>query len=71
MALSSTESYARNSIPFDYEKSPSEQDVLSEFVRTKDGAVRSMHPLFSVTALGEKSHLICESDICQTDSFKN
>tara|TARA_Y100000588_G_scaffold390732_1_gene497072 strand:- start:5737 stop:6132 length:396 start_codon:yes stop_codon:yes gene_type:complete len=66
VVLSCTESYARNSIPFDYEKSPSEQGVLSEFVRKKDGAVRSMHPLFSLTALGEKSHLICGSDICKT-----
>jgi aminoglycoside 3-N-acetyltransferase len=59
VALSCTESYARTGQPFTYETSPSEQGVFSEYLRCKAGSIRSMHPLFSVTALGSRSGEIC------------
>jgi aminoglycoside 3-N-acetyltransferase len=59
VVLSCTESYAREKRPFIYEESPSEQGVFSEFIRKKPDAIRSMHPLFSVVALGAKAKLIC------------
>lgn len=59
VVLSCTESCARNKLPFTYETSPSEQGVFSEYIRRRQGAVRSMHPLFSVTALGPHSGDIC------------
>lgn len=66
VVLSCTESFARDGVAFHYEESPSEQGVFSEFIRTKDHSVRSMHPLFSVTAYGAKATLICGSEICKT-----
>ena len=66
VVLTCTESFARDGVAFHHEESPSEQGVLSEFIRTKDNSVRSMHPLFSVAALGVKSELICGAGICNT-----
>lgn len=57
VALSCTESFAKGK-PFVYEDSPSEQGVLSEYIRTRPGAIRSMHPLLSVCAIGPKAELI-------------
>lgn len=59
VALSCTESWARKGTPFVYEDSPSEQGVLSEYIRTRPEAVRSLHPLFSVCAVGKHAHDIC------------
>lgn len=58
-ALACTESWARVGRPFHHETSPSEQGVLSEYVRTRPGAVRSLHPLFSVCAVGPRAKDIC------------
>lgn len=41
--------------PFDRQKSPSEVGPLSEFFRTHTDAVRSSHPIFSITALGPRA----------------
>ena len=64
--LACTESYAREQRPFEHENSVSEQGILSEYARTQPGAVRSMHPLFSVSALGPKANVICADGLAQT-----
>ena len=51
--------YARSNTPFVYEESPGEVCNFSEYVRKKPGAVRSMHPLFSLTAVGPRAEEIC------------
>ena len=66
VVLTCTESFARDNVPFNYEQSPSEQGVLSEFIRNKKGTIRSLHPLFSVAAYGAKSQRICGTGICNT-----
>lgn len=55
----SFEDYARFGTPFVVEESPSRQGALSEHVRTRSGARRSMHPIVSVSALGPKAQEIC------------
>lgn len=55
----SFEDYARFGVPFVRETSPSRQGVFSEYVRTRPGAVRSMHPIVSVTGLGPHATAIC------------
>jgi len=45
--------------PFVYEETPSEQGVLSEYVRRHPDSIRSMHPLFSIAAIGPKARDIC------------
>lgn len=51
--------YARNNTPFIYEESPGEVCNFSEYVRKKPGALRSMHPLFSLAAIGPRAEDIC------------
>ncbi len=58
-ALACTESWARQGRPYVHEDSPSEQGVLAEHIRTRPGAVRSVHPLFSVCALGPGARALC------------
>jgi len=65
-ALTCTESYARESRPYDHEASPSEQGSFSEFIRLKPNAIRSLHPLFSVSALGRQATKICADEIAPT-----
>jgi aminoglycoside N3'-acetyltransferase len=57
----SFEDYARYGTPFVREESPSRQGVFSEYVRTRPGAVRSLHPIVSVTALGARAEELCGS----------
>ena len=66
MALSCTESFARNARPYDHETSPSEQGSLSEFIRTRPNALRSLHPLFSVTAIGPDAEQLCGEGVGAT-----
>ena len=47
--------------PFIFEETPSEQGVLTEFIRQCEQSKRSMHPLFSVAAIGPKADEICGS----------
>jgi aminoglycoside 3-N-acetyltransferase len=61
-ALACTESFARKRT-FDYDNSPSEQGVLSEYIRTRAESLRSLHPLLSVCAVGKRA-----SDICGNNS---
>jgi aminoglycoside N3'-acetyltransferase len=65
-ALSCTESYARENRPYDHETSPSEQGNLSEFIRSSPRAVRSLHPLFSVSAIGRLANRICVDGVSPT-----
>jgi aminoglycoside N3'-acetyltransferase len=49
--------------PFDRQRSPSENmGVFSEYVRTHPAALRSAHPMQSVSALGRSAELICTPD---------
>ena len=55
----SFEDYARYGVPFVLEQSPSRQGAFSEYIRTRPGAIRSLHPIVSVTALGPHASAIC------------
>jgi aminoglycoside 3-N-acetyltransferase len=46
-------------IPFDLEKTPSRMGVLTEYIRQKEGSIRSFHPFVSQTAIGRYAHEIC------------
>ena len=59
-AVTASEGYARHRTPYHHETTPSEQGILSEHVRTLPGAVRSLHPLFSVAAVGPGAGALCE-----------
>ena len=50
-----TTSFGRFGKPFSLEESPSEMGKFSEHVRTRPGALRSLHPIHSVAALGPKA----------------
>jgi len=65
IVLTASESYARHNVPYEYASTPSEQGVLSEHVRRRTGALRSMHPLFSLTGIGRKAPWIC-ADVAPT-----
>ncbi len=56
MALCNTD------IPFDINNTPSERGIFSEYLRTRVGAVRSLHPFTSCTAIGKNASEIC-SDV--------
>jgi len=58
----SFEDYGRYGTPFVREDSPSRTDMFSEFLRTRPGAVRSMHPIVSVTGLGPRAEELCGGD---------
>lgn len=51
----SFEDYGRYGTPFVWEESPSRLGAFSEFIRTRPGAVRSLHPIVSVTSLGGRA----------------
>ena len=54
-------SYARNKVAFHYETTPADPvlGIFAEFVRCQPNALRSMHPLFSLTGLGYGRDFIC------------
>ncbi|HEB73521.1 MAG TPA: AAC(3) family N-acetyltransferase [Nitrospirae bacterium] len=56
----SFEDYGRYGTPFVREESPSRTDTFSEYIRTRPGAARSMHPIMSVTGLGARAEEICD-----------
>ena len=56
----SFEDYGRYGAPFELERSPSRQGVFSEFIRTRPGAMRSLHPIVSVSAIGENAAAVCD-----------
>ncbi|HEY0837421.1 MAG TPA: AAC(3) family N-acetyltransferase [Azospirillum sp.] len=53
------EDYGRFGVPYDRENSPSRGGIFSEYVRTRPGAVRSMHPIASVSGVGPLARDIC------------
>jgi aminoglycoside 3-N-acetyltransferase len=53
------EDYGRFGTPFVRETSPSRLGALSEYIRTRPGAVRSIHPIVSLAAIGAKAQEIC------------
>jgi aminoglycoside 3-N-acetyltransferase len=65
--LTAFEDYGRYGTPFVLETSPSRSGMFSEFVRTLPGAVRSRHPLFSITAVGARADQLCGGE--QPDAF--
>ncbi len=57
--LTSFEDYGRFGTPFVREESPSRAGAFSEYMRTQPGAVRSVHPIVSLTGLGERAEELC------------
>lgn len=55
----SFEDYGRYAVPFIREESPSRIGVFSEYIRTRPHAVRSLHPIVSVTGLGARAAELC------------
>ena len=49
----------RFGVPYDHKNTPTLCGVFSEFIRTYPSAVRSFHPVFSLTALGGHANEIC------------
>jgi len=53
------EDYGRYGTPYVREESPSRLGAFSEYIRTRPGAVRSLHPIVSVTGLGPRAEELC------------
>lgn len=60
MTPSFSYSYARLNQAFHLEKSPSELDLFSEFFRQHPDTVRSLHPIFSFSALGKNKQWLTQ-----------
>lgn len=54
-----TTQVARFDQEFIWEETPAVTGIFAEYVRTRPDAIRSLHPLHSLTALGADSRLIC------------
>ena len=62
IAVSTASTYLCNTQkPFDLEKTPSERGLMTEFLRTREGAVRSFHPFMSYAAVGKNAGNICNN----------
>ena len=46
---------------FDVLKTPSEMGSLTEYLRTRQGSIRSFHPFSSYAAIGKNANYICEN----------
>lgn len=53
------EDYGRFGTRYVREESPSRLGALSEYIRTRPGTVRSLHPIVSVAALGRRAVELC------------
>jgi len=53
-----TTSFGRFATPFNLETTPSESGVFSEHVRMSKGAVRTLHPIQSLAALGSQAQTL-------------
>jgi aminoglycoside 3-N-acetyltransferase len=60
VVLTAFEDYARHAVPFDRKRSPSLSGAFSEYIRTRPGAIRSRHPVLSVTAVGAAAAELCD-----------
>jgi aminoglycoside 3-N-acetyltransferase len=58
------EAYGRYSEPYDSKTSPSTGGLLSEYVLSLPGAVRSQHPIVSVAGVGPMAQPICGGYHC-------
>lgn len=58
----SFEDYGRYGTTFEWESSPSRLGALSEHLRVQPNAVRSIHPIVSVTGLGPRAEEFCGGD---------
>jgi aminoglycoside 3-N-acetyltransferase len=58
-ACTAFEDYGRFGTPFVLEESPSRTDTFSNYLRAQPGAVRSIHPIMSVTGLGRRADEVC------------
>ena len=47
---------------FNYEKTVSTSGSFSEYIRKKKGSLRSLHPVFSVSAIGKNKKRICSNN---------
>lgn len=47
---------------FNYEKTVSSSGIFSEYIRKKKGSLRSVHPVFSVSAIGKNKKNICSNN---------
>ncbi len=54
-------SLCNTNIPFDLKKTKSERGVLTEYIRNQPGAIRSLHPFMSYTAIGKDANFICRN----------
>lgn len=59
VVLTAFEDYARKGEAYHRDKSSSLSGSFSEYVRRKPNAVRSMHPVLSLTAVGANAQLLC------------
>ncbi len=59
--LAYTFTYGLYGTSYDHEKSPSEAGMFTEYIRTMKGALRSLHPLVSVVARGQKAKYITQN----------
>ncbi len=57
-----TTQVARFDMEFIWEETPTILGLLPEFLRQQSGALRSLHPLSSVTALGKRQSFICSNN---------
>ena len=57
-----TTQVARYDIDFVWEDTPSVVGLFSEYVRTRQESLRSIHPLSSLTAIGRKKNEICANN---------
>ena len=54
-----TQQVGRFGVPYFHESTLTLSGVFNEYVRCSQGAVRSFHPVFSLTALGARAEAIC------------
>jgi len=61
LAPSFSYDYARNGTPYHHESSPSEVGPFTEYLRTRAGAFRSIHPLNSLVGVGKHAQAILKN----------
>lgn len=55
-----TQQVGRFGLPFNLEETESLTGIFGEYVRLRSDSVRSLHPVFSVSAIGLRAHGICD-----------
>jgi aminoglycoside N3'-acetyltransferase len=56
-----TQQVGRFGLPFILEETVSLTGIFGEYVRSRPDSVRSLHPVFSVAAIGFRAHEICDN----------